>query len=108
MRMKEVTTAWDRAPTDAELNSFYGNAPDTFEIECAIERQTKAIDADDLANVCHEFTELVQHSIMTGDASGLMALFQQQIKTTIARRASAEIYGDVSVLNPSHVTLGAV
>ena len=31
-------------PTDRELHSFYGNAPDTFEIACAIERHTRAID----------------------------------------------------------------
>ena len=105
MRMKEVTTAWDRAPTDAELNSFYGSAPDSFEVACAIERQTAAIDADDLNEICHEFQLEIIAAIMGKNSGALMSIFTSEIKKTIARRASVVVFGDVSVITANEVTL---
>ena len=91
-------------PTDRELHSFYGNAPDTFEIACAIERHTRAIDKDDLSEVCHEFEADILEAIRGKNAAALIAIFQSEIQKTVARRASFSIYGDVSVLTAKEVT----
>ena len=102
--MNTPTTQWDRPPTDRELHSFYGNAPDTFEIACAIERHTRAIDKDDLAEVCHEYEADILQAIRGKNAAALMAIFTDEINKTVARRASFSLYGDVSVLPVSEVT----
>ena len=101
--MNTPTTQWDRPPTDRELHSFYGNAPDTFEIACAIERHTRAIDKDDLAEVCHEYEADILQAIRGKNAAALMAIFTDEINKTVARRASFSLYGDVSVLPVSEV-----
>lgn len=90
-------------PTDRELHSFYGNAPDTFEIACAIERHTRAIDKDDLTEVCHEFEADILAAIRGKNAAALIAIFTDEINKTVARRASFSLYGDVSVLAVSEV-----
>ena len=90
-------------PTDRELHSFYGNAPDTFEIACAIERHTRAIDRDDLAEVCHEFEAEVLVAIRSKDAAALLAVFTNEINKEIARRASISVYGDAHVIPASRV-----
>lgn len=90
-------------PTDRELHSFYGNAPCTFEVACAIERHTKAIDKDDLTEICHEFEAEILAAIRGKNASALMAIFTGELNKTIARRASFSLYGDVSVLPVSEV-----
>lgn len=97
------TTAWDSEPTDRELARFYGNAPDTFEVATAIERHTRAIDKDDLTEICHEFEAEILAAIRCKSASALMAIFASEINKTIARRASFSIYGDVSVLSACEV-----
>lgn len=102
--MNTPNTCWDRAPTDAELRSFYGNAPDTFEIACAIERHTRAIDKDDLAEVCHEYEADILQAIRGKNAAALMAIFTDEINKTVARRASFSLYGDVSVIPVSEAT----
>ena len=91
-------------PTDRELHSFYGNAPDTFEIATTIERHTRAIDKDDLSEVCHEFEADILDAIRGKNAAALIAIFQSEIQKTIARRASFSLYGDVSVLPVGKVT----
>ena len=91
-------------PTDAQLDAFYGNAPDTFEIACAIERHTRAIDKDDLTEVCHEFEADILDAIRGKNAAALIAIFQSEIQKTIARRASFSLYGDVSVIPVSEAT----
>ena len=91
-------------PTDRELHSFYGNAPDTFEIACAIERHTRAIDKDDLTEVCREFEADILDAIRGKNAAALIAIFQSEIQKTIARRASFSLYGDVSVIPVSEAT----
>lgn len=102
--MNTPTTQWDRPPTDRELHSFYGNAPDTFEIACAIERHTRAIDKDDLAEVCHEYEADILQAIRGKNAAALMAIFTDEINKTVARRASFSLYGDVSVIPVSEAT----
>lgn len=101
--MNTPTTQWDRPPTDRELHSFYGNAPDTFEIATTIERHTRAIDKDDLSEVCHEFEADILDAIRGKNAAALIAIFQSEIQKTIARRASFSLYGDVSVIPVSEV-----
>ena len=91
-------------PTDRELHSFYGNAPSTFEIATTIERHTRAIDKDDLAEVCHEFEADILAAIRGKNAAALIAIFQSEIHKTVARRAIFSLYGDVSVLPVSEVT----
>lgn len=105
MRVKELMTVWDREPTDAELNRFYGSAPDCFEVAMAIERQANAIEAEDLAEVCHEFPLEVLAAIKTKNAYALLELFDKSIKESVARRASIEIYGDTGIINAAEVTL---
>ena len=102
--MHTTTTAWDRPPTDRELNGHYGNAPCTFEVATAIERHTRAIDKDDLTEVCHEFEADILDAIRGKNAAALLAIFQSEIAKTVARRASFSLYGDVSVLAASEVT----
>ena len=102
--MNTPTTQWDRPPTDRELHSFYGNAPDTFEIATTIERHTRAIDKDDLSEVCHEFEADILDAIRGKNAAALIAIFQSEIQKTVARRASFSLYGDVSVLPVGKVT----
>jgi len=97
------STQWDRAPTDKELSSFYGNAPCTWEIATAIERHTRAIDKDDLTEVCHEFEANILDAIRGKKADALMAIFTDEINRVIASRASFSIYGDVSVLTAKEV-----
>ena len=99
------TTVWDRGPTDAELNSFYGNEPTSFDKQIAIERQAQALDADDLAEICHIFPNIILSAVRTNDYSGLMEIFKNELKTSVARRASAEVYGDVAVIKTKDVTL---
>lgn len=101
--MNTPTTQWDRPPTDRELHSFYGNAPCTFEIATAIERHTRAIDKDDLSDVCHEYEADILDAIRGKSAAALLAIFQDEIAATVARRASFALYGDVSVLPVSDV-----
>ena len=96
--MNTPNTCWDRAPTDAELHSFYGNAPCQFEIARAIALATGAIDKDDLTEVCHEFEAEILAAIRGKKADALIAIFTDEINRVIARRASFSIYGDVSVL----------
>ena len=102
--MNTPTTQWDRPPTDRELNSWYGNAPCTFEIATTIERHTRAIDKDDLSEVCHEFEADILQALRGKNAAALLAIFQAEIAATVARRASFSLYGDVSVLAVSEVT----
>lgn len=97
------TTQWDRAPTDRELARFYGNAPCTFEIATTIERHTRAIDKDDLTEICHEYEAEILAAIRGKNAAALMAIFTGELNKTIARRASFALYGDVSVLPLSEV-----
>ena len=99
------TTVWDRAPTDRELHGWYGNAPCTFEIATAIERHTRAIDKDDLSEICHEFEADILAAIRGKNAAALMALFVDELNKTIARRASFSIYGDVSAIPASVVSV---
>lgn len=101
--MNTPTTAWDRGPTDKEL-SYYGSKPDTFEIATTIERHTRAIDKDDLSEVCHEFEADILEAIRGKNAAALMAIFTDEINKTVARRASFSLYGDVSVLPVGKVT----
>lgn len=101
--MHTPTTQWDRAPTDKELHSFYGNVPTVFEVNEAIERHTRAIDRDDLAEVCHEFEAEVLVAIRNEDAAALLAVFTNEINKTIARRASISVYGDAHVITASRV-----
>ena len=96
--MNTPTTQWDRPPTDRELHSYYGNAPCTFEIATTIERHTRAIDKDDLSDVCHEFEADILAALMGKNAAALLAIFHGEIAATVARRASFSLYGDVSVL----------
>ncbi len=100
--MNTPTTAWDRGPTDKEL-SYYGSKPDTFEVATAIERHARAIDKDDLTEVCHEFEAEILEAIRSKDAAALLAVFANEINTQIARRASFALYGDVSVIPVSEV-----
>ena len=102
--MNTPNTQWDRAPTDKELSSFYGNAPCQFEIARAIELATGAIDKDDLTEVCHEFEAEILAAIRGKKADALIAIFTDEINRVIARRASFSIYGDVSVLTAKEVT----
>ena len=101
--MNTPTTQWDRPPTDRELNGWYGNAPSTFEIATTIERHTRAIDKDDLTEVCHEFESDILAAIRGKNAAALMAIFQAEIAATVARMASFSLYGDVSVIPVSEV-----
>ena len=101
--MNTPNTCRDRAPTDAELHSFYGNAPCTFEIATAIERHARAIDKDDLTEICHEFEADILDAIRGKKADALIAIFTDEINRVIARRASFSIYGDVSVLTVKEV-----
>lgn len=101
--MNTPTTQWDRPPTDRELNGWYGNAPSTFEIATTIERHARAIDKDDLTEVCHEYEAEILTAIRGKNAAALMAIFQSEISKTIARRASFSLYGDVSVIPVSEV-----
>ena len=78
--MNTPTTQWDRPPTDREVHSFYGNAPDTFEIATTIERHTRAIDKDDLSEVCHEFEADILDAIRGKNAAALIAIFQSEIQ----------------------------
>ena len=102
--MNTPTTAWDRPPTDRELHGYYGNSPCTFEVATAIDRHTRAIDKDDLSEVCHEFEADILDAIRGKNAAALLAIFQAEIAATVARRASFSLYGDVSVLPVSEVT----
>ena len=102
--MHTQTTVWDRPPTDRELRAWYGNAPCTFEIATTIDRHTRAIDKDDLTEVCHEFEADILAAIRGKNAAALMALFVDELNKTIARRASFSIYGDVSVIPASEVS----
>ena len=102
--MDTPTTQWDRPPTDKELNGWYGNAPSTLEVATAIERHTRAIDKDDLSEVCHEFEADILQAIRGKNAAALIAIFTDEINKTVARRASFSLYGDVSVLPVSEVT----
>ena len=102
--MHTPTTQWDRPPTDKELHGWYGNAPSTFEIATTIERHTRAIDKDDLSEVCHEFEADILEAIRGKNAAALIAIFQSEIQKTIARRASFSLYGDVSVIPVSEAT----
>lgn len=103
MNMREPTTAWDRPPTDKELHGWYGNVPTVFEVNEAIERHTRAIDRDDLAEVCHEFEAEVLVAIRSKDAATLLAVFTNEINNAIARRASISVYGDAHVIPASRV-----
>lgn len=98
MNMREPTTVWDRPPTDAELKRFLGDVPTAFEVNEAIERHTRAIDKDDLTEVCHEFEAEVLVAIRSKDAATLLAIFTNEINKTIARRASISVYGDAHVI----------
>ena len=102
--MNTPTTQWDRPPTDRELTGYYGNEPCTFELACAIERHTRAIDKDDLTEICHEFEADILAAIRGKNAAALIAIFTDEINRVIARRASFSLYGDVSVLAASEVT----
>ena len=104
--MNTPTTAWDRAPTDKELASFYGTTPDRFEVATAIERQAAALDADDLCQVAQEFASDILEAVRNVNAGYLFHIFTRELKATVARRASMEIYQDVSVVKPSAVSLG--
>ncbi len=105
MNMREPTTMWDRPPTDKELASFNGNAPTNFEVSSAIERHSKALDRDDLTEICHEFETVILYSIKTGNAAALLEIFTKELKATVARSASLAVYCDAHVLNASGVTL---
>jgi hypothetical protein len=43
MNMREPTTAWDRAPTDAELNAYYGKDKSTRVHDEIVETLTQSI-----------------------------------------------------------------
>ena len=43
MNMREPTTAWDRSPTDKELNQFYGKDKSTEVRDLMIETITKTV-----------------------------------------------------------------
>ena len=102
--MNTPTTTWDRPPTDRELSGFYGNAPCSFEIASAIERHTRAIDKDNLTDICHAREAEILAAIRGKNAAALLAIFQTEMAATVARRASFSLYGDVSVLAVSEVT----
>lgn len=74
-----------------------------FDVNTAIERHTRAIDRDDLAEVCHEFEAEVLVAIRSKDAATLLAVFTNEINKEIARRASISVYGDAHVIPASRV-----
>lgn len=105
MNMRELTTVWDRPPTDAELKRFLGDVPTAFEVNAAIERHSRAIDKDDLTEVCHEFETEVLAAIRGHNAAALMAIFTTEIHKVIAARASVAVYGDAHVIPASRVAI---
>ena len=103
--MQTPTTAWDRRPTDKELNSFYGDVPTQFDVSCAIERHVKALDRDDLIEICHEFSAEILRAIHDKNSIPLLEIFSNELKAVVARSASVGVYGDAFVIKASQVTL---
>ena len=105
MNMREPSTVWERAPTDAEITAFYGREPDGVEVAIAIERHANALDKDDLTEVCHEFAVQILDAVKTNNAYALMDIFRNELKATVARSASLALYEDAWRLKASEVTL---
>ena len=93
------------AITKAEENAFYGVEATEQEIKDAIERQTKAIDADDLTEICHANANGLVAAILDKDAIDFMATFRVALRQLVADRASIEIYGHHGVITYAQVTL---
>ena len=105
MSMREPTTAWDRNPTDHELNIFYGNIPTNAEVDWAIERHAEALDANDLTDVCSDYPVEILAAIKAKNTEALMLIFTTELKATVARAASVGVYGDAFIIKASEVTL---
>ena len=93
------------AVTDKELDAFYGVEATEQEIKDAIERQTKAIDADDLTEIVHANTNGLVAAILDKDAIDFMATFRVALRQLVADRASIEIYGRHGVITYEQVKL---
>jgi hypothetical protein len=74
MNMREPTTAWDRNPTDAELDRFYGK-----------EKPTEVRD---------EYFEVLTKTIRTVPASNLSLEYYSNLKRGLAQYPVSEIVTD--------------
>ena len=95
----------DAPATDAELVTFFGEEPEFFAVEAAKARHVAALDADDIADVCHQHPRLIMRAIKTRNQSHLFELFEVSLKTTAARRASCEMFGNDSSIQAAEVLL---
>ena len=113
MNMREPTTAWDRAPTDAELNAYYGKDKSTRVRDEIIETLTQSIRKVGHASLSVPFVkfrstdscylsqyplvEVVRdYSSNTGPEAALMAIMERSDCPLVAayREALATAYAD--------------
>lgn len=113
MNMREPTTAWDRAPTDAELNLFYGKDKSTRVRDEIVETLTQSIrkvgsaslsvpfvkfrSADNCYLDQYPLVEVVRdYSSEKGPEAALMALLERSDCPLVAtyREALAKAYAD--------------
>ena len=103
--MDNPSSIWDRPVTDKELEKHYGREVTESEIQFVIERQADAFDADDLAEIVSENSEVFLTALKEGRLDLVSSLMDVLRKGMIARRASFEIYGKTNIIQPSEVTL---
>ena len=103
--MDNPSSIWDRPITDKELEKHYGHEVTESEIQFVIERQAEAFDADDLAEIVSENSEVFLAALKEGRLDLVSSVMDVLRKGTIARRASMELYGKTNMIQPSEVKL---
>ena len=113
MNMREPTTAWDRAPTDAELNAYYGKEKSNRVRDEIIETLTATIRKVPHAKLCVPFVSyrgtdygilrqspidevVTDHCADTEPLAALMAVLERSDCPLVAayRKALATAYAD--------------
>jgi hypothetical protein len=102
--MYTPTTHWDRPPTDRELNQFNGTVPSQWEVNRSLTSAALAFDGEDLAMAASENADELFAALKAGDAVAFMAIFENDRRATIARRASLIVFGTTDSISASEVT----
>jgi hypothetical protein len=101
--MYTPTTQWDRPPTDRELAQFNGTVPSQGEVNRALTEATLGFDGDDVATIASENADALFAALKVDEAVAFMAIFKDERRAMIARRASMNVFGNPDSISASEV-----
>lgn len=96
----------DKPVTDAELDQFYGSEASQDEVDVAIARHVKALDAEDIGIIACDNADYILNAIRGNEGLSVVGyVLQQNAKKLIADRVSIELFGRHGYVKSDEVKL---